>query len=98
MFVSISRYRVKPGMEQALKEHNEEWKATIRPNTHGFISVHVYCNPKDSREWTSVATFVDQYSEMLNANSSDHRAWYRHMLEMIEAPPQYWQGELVQEG
>ena len=98
MFVSISRYRVKTGMEQALMEHNEEWKTSIRPDTLGFISVHVYKNPKDSRDWTSVATFVDQYSEMANANSTDHKLWYRRMLEMVEEPPQYWQGEMVQEG
>jgi len=98
MFVTISRYRVKAGMEQALKDHNEEWKASIRPQTLGFISVHVYANPKEARDWTSVATFVDQYSEMVNANSTDHKLWYRRMLELVEEPPQYWQGELVQEG
>ena len=98
MFVSISRYRVKAGMETALKDHNEEWKNSVRPNTLGFISVHVYRNPKDAAEWTSVATFVDQYSEMANANSTDHKLWYRRMLEMLDGPPVYWQGELVQEG
>ena len=98
MFVSISRYRVKPGMEEELKDHNDEWKNSIRPQTLGFISVHVFKNPKDPRDWTSVATFVDQYSEMANANSTDHKLWYRRMLEMLEAPPAYWQGELVQEG
>jgi heme-degrading monooxygenase HmoA len=98
MFVSISRYRVKAGMEEDLKAHNEEWKNSIRPQATGFISVHVYKSPKDPREWTSVATFVDQYSENLNANSTDHKLWYRRMLEMLEAPPEYWQGELVQEG
>jgi antibiotic biosynthesis monooxygenase (ABM) superfamily enzyme len=98
MFVSISHYRVKPGLEEALKEHNEEWKDTIRHQTSGFISVHVYKNPKDPAEWTSVAMFVDQYSEMANANSTDHKLWYRRMLDMLEDPPVYWQGELVQEG
>jgi len=98
MFVSISRYRVRAGMEQALKDHNEEWKVSIRPETQGFISVHVYSDPKHPREWTSVAVFVDQYSEMLNANSTDHKLWYRRMLELLEEPPAYWQGELVQEG
>lgn len=98
MFVSISRYRVKPGMEDALKKHNEEWKVTVRPLTHGFISVHVYKNPKSEREWASVATFVDEYSEMVNANSREHKQWYRRMLEMLEDTPTYWHGELVQEG
>lgn len=98
MFVSISRYRVKPGMEEALKDHNEDWKVTVRPQTHGFISVHVYRNPKDQREWTSVATFVDEYSEMVNANSREHKLWYRRMMELLEEPPKYWHGELVQEG
>jgi len=98
MFVSISRYRVKAGQEQALREHNEEWKNNIRPNTQGFISVHVYTNPKDAHDWTSVATFVDQYSEVVNANSTDHKLWYRRMLEMLEAPPTYWAGDLIQEG
>jgi heme-degrading monooxygenase HmoA len=98
MFVSISRYRVKPGLEEELKSHNEEWKASIRTQVAGFISVHVYKNPKDPLEWTSVATFVDQYSEMANANSTEHKLWYRRMVEMLDAPPVYWQGELVQEG
>ena|SRR5579862_2705214 len=98
MFVSISRYRLKPGMEEALKKHNEEWKESVRPTTHGFISVQVFRNPKDPLEWTSVAMFVDQYSEMVNANSREHQLWYRRMLELVERPPQYWQGELVQEG
>jgi quinol monooxygenase YgiN len=98
MFVSISRYRVKPGQEQALKDHNEDWKLNVRPETHGFISVQVFSNPKNRLEWTSVATFVDQYSEMLNANSTDHKLWYRRMLEMLDGPPEYWSGELVQEG
>jgi len=77
MFVSISRYRVKPGMEEALRDHNEEWKNSIRHQALGFISVHVFKSPKDSAEWTSVAMFVDQYSEMANANSTDHKLWYR---------------------
>ena len=98
MFVSISRYRVKAGMEEALREHNEEWKGSIRHQALGFISVHVFKNPKDHLEWTSVAMFTDQYAEMANANSQEHKLWYRRMLEMLEAPPVYWQGELVQEG
>jgi len=98
MFVTISRYRVKAGMEQDLKDHNEEWKLNIRPQTTGFISVQVYQNPKDSRDWTSVATFVDQYSEVVNANSADHKQWYKLMLEMLEGPPEEWSGEMVQEG
>ena len=98
MFVSISRYRVKAGMEEALKQHNEDWKTRIRPNTAGFIGVHVYRNPKNKREWTSIATFVDQYSEMVNAESNEHRQWYKTMLEMVDEPPHYWQGELLQEG
>ena len=98
MYVSISRYRVKAGMEETLQEHNEAWKRDIRHHSLGFISVHVYRNPKDSREWTSVATFVDEYSEMANANDPEHKKWYRSWLEMLEKPPVYWQGELVQEG
>lgn len=98
MFVSISRYRVKAGLERGLQEHNEAWKDTIRPRASGFISVHVYRNAKDPAEWTSVATFVDQYAENENANSPEHKQWYRQMLELLEAPPVYWQGDLVQEG
>jgi quinol monooxygenase YgiN len=97
MYVTILRFRVKPGMEEALHDHNEEWKATVRHKVEGFISVHVYKNPKDSRDWTHVATFVDQVAEMMSAENTEHRLWYKHMLEMIEGPPQVWHGELIQE-
>ncbi|MHB8619851.1 MAG: antibiotic biosynthesis monooxygenase family protein [Chloroflexota bacterium] len=98
MYVSIFRYRVKPGMEATLREHNEEWKRTIRQSAPGFISVHVYSNPRKPLEWTHVATFVDRIAEMQNANSPEQRKWYRKMVEMLDEPPQVWEGELIQEG
>ena len=98
MYVTIFRYRVKAGMEQALKDHNNEWKRTIQPELRGFISVQVFKSRLDPLEWTHVATFVDRYAEMENANHLGHRMWYRHMLEMLEQPPKVWEGELIQEG
>ncbi|MGH2366060.1 MAG: antibiotic biosynthesis monooxygenase family protein [Chloroflexota bacterium] len=98
MYMTILRYRVREGQEEALREHNEEWKRTIRPKATGFISSYVYRSRVEAREWTNIATFVDRDAEMENANNVDHRLWYRHMLEMVEAKPVVWEGELIQEG
>ncbi len=96
--MTILRYRVRQGMEEALKEHNEEWKRSVRPRARGFIASYVYRSRKDPREWTNIATFVDRDAEMENAENHDHRLWYQHMLEMVEAVPTVWEGELIQEG
>lgn len=98
MYMTILRYRVRAGMEDALKEHNEEWKRTIRPQASGFINSYVYRSRLNPREWTNIATFVDRESEMENANNTEHRLWYQHMLEMLEERPEVWEGELIQEG
>jgi heme-degrading monooxygenase HmoA len=94
MWGTIARMRVKPGHERALMEMMSEDLAQNRPP--GFVSSLVYRSAGDPQEYWLAVAFESEEAYRKNADSPDQDAEYRRMLEHLEEPPEWHDGEIVQ--
>ncbi len=91
MYGTVARMRVKPGAESALVATMGD-DVTRVP---GFVSAQVYRSDADPQElWLAVA-FTDRESYRANADNPEQDQRYREMRQLLEADPEWHDGEIV---
>jgi hypothetical protein len=87
MFGTIGHFRVKSGHEAQLRTLNEEWERTVRPTIPGLI-VGIFGRPSGRPgEMVSVILMQDEATYRALAARPEQDAWYRRMIEHLEAEP-----------
>lgn len=94
MWGTVARMRVKSGHEQAILEATSEDMAESPPP--GMVSTLIYRSAEDSREYWLVAAFESEEAYRSNAASPEQDKSYRSLLEHLEGPPEWHDGEVVQ--
>ena len=94
MFGTIGRARVKPGHAEDLQAMLSEWKTTIRPLVPGaFLELSGHqANDEDSIVFVALAQDEQTYRDLAALPEQD--AFYRRMLEHLEAEPTWEDVEL----
>ena len=92
MYGTVAHMRIKPGMDDALKAYVEESGGRTIP---GSVAVYVYRMDADPQEIYMAVVFESKESYVANADSPDQDADYRRMLEFLEGPPDWHDGEIV---
>lgn len=92
MYGTVARVRLKPGMEERLRE---QFRAFERAKVPGEIAEYLYRMDKDTREYFLVVLFKDKASYTANADSPEQDARYRKMAELFEGEPEWHDGEVV---
>jgi hypothetical protein len=64
----------------------------------GLIQTTVYRMDDDAREYYMAVVFRDKESYVKNADSPEQDARYREMLALLEAGPEWHDGEVVYQG
>lgn len=93
MYGSVYKMRVKPGKEQDLIKLMEEWDRERRPKVKGARGGIIY--RLDKGGVMGVAVFDSKADYEANANSSEQDATYRRMRELLEADPEWNDGEVI---
>ena len=96
MYGSIFRMKVKPGQEQRVVEALEEWERERKPKVKGVVASFLMKPDKQSGDLIGVAVFQDKVSYVANADSPEQDRWYRKLRELLEADPQWEDGEYLQ--
>lgn len=92
MYGTVARFRVKPGMESKLDELGRRFDELHVPGHLGEI---VYQMDKDGNEYYQAVLFESKEAYVANASSPEQDARYRELLELLEGPPDWHDGEIV---
>ena len=94
MFGTVYRMRPKPGTETAIKDllrrEDEE-----RTTPTGFIAGYLFRSRSRPGELIGVAVFDSEASYRKNANDPEQDRWYRRLRELLEADPEWNDGEVL---
>lgn len=91
MYGTIARMHLKPGMEQRLMALSQAEMQVIP----GITATYVYRMDSDSNEYYVVVMFTSREAYVANANSPEQHARYLEFMELMDAEPQWHDGEIV---
>jgi hypothetical protein len=94
MFGTIGHVRIKDGHESALTDLMDEWRVSIRPRVPGTF-LNLFGRSVDRPgEAVFVALAEDEPTYRTLADMPEQDAWYRRLLDHIEAEPDWEDVEL----
>lgn len=92
MYGTVARYTVKPGAEQKLLEFEASVRQVEMP---GFVAEFILRTDADPSECYEVVVFESKEAYFGLANSPEQDARYRKRLELLEAEPEWHDGEII---
>ena len=92
MYGTVARFRVKTGMEEKFLAMT---KSEDQIGIPGHINTTVYRMDADSREYYMVVRFESKDAYTKNADSPEQDARYREFVELLEAEPEWHDGEII---
>jgi quinol monooxygenase YgiN len=92
MYGTIARLRVKPGMEARFASLFAELESVEVP---GAIGEYLYRMDEAGSEYYMAVAFADKDSYLANADSPAQDARYRQLRALLEADPEWHDGEIV---
>ncbi len=91
MYGTIATLRIKPGMEAELERLSREANADIP----GFTFQHVYRMDADAQTLYLAVGFESEAAYRQNAESPEQHARYEAYRALLEADPEWHDGEIV---
>jgi hypothetical protein len=95
MFGTIYRMRPKPDQTGRIADHFRRWERERRPVVDGMVSGFLFRPKADSRDLIGVAVFDSEASFRRNADDPDQDRWYRSLREMLDADPEWNDGDVL---
>ena len=96
MYGTIGHYRVKPGMEEQLRQLLEEQGRTFESGqVQGFVATYGYRMDADQNDIYLAVVFASKEAYWANARSPEQDARYRQLLPLLEREPEWHDGEIV---
>ena len=92
MYGTVSRMRMKPGMEERMRQTMMGYESMAVP---GMIGSLVYQMDADPQEYLLVVVFKDKETYFANANSPEQNARYEEMSDMLDGAPEWHDGEIL---
>ena len=92
MYGTVARFRVKPGMLDAMVAWDEQFAANAPP---GYVAHYVYQTDEDANEFFVAVLFESREAYVANADSPEQNDQYVKWRELLEADPEWHDGEIV---
>ena len=92
MYGTVARMRIKPGMEERLKQVGRQAAEADIP---GFVFEHVYRLDGKSNEYVLVVGFENKAAYDANAKSPEQHARYMEYRALLDGEPEWQDGEIV---
>ncbi|MBI1884740.1 MAG: hypothetical protein HYS09_00190 [Chloroflexi bacterium] len=96
MYGSVFRIKPKAGKEQDVIRMMEEWNRERRPKVRGALGGYLY--KLDNGGMMAVAMFESKEAYVANAEDPGQDQWYRQFRDLLEADPEWNDGEVVVRG
>ena len=95
MYGTVFRMKVSRGQEQKVAQIFEEWDRERKPNVPGALGGFLLKPDNKSGELIGVAIFQDKAAYMANADDPEQDRWYRRLRELLQADPEWQDGEYL---
>ena len=95
MYGTIFRLNVRRGQESKVADLFQEWERERKPNVKGAVGGLLLNPDAKSGELIGVAVFEDKASYLANGDDPEQHQWYLRLRELLEADPQWEDGEYV---
>ena len=92
MYGTVARMRMKPGMDARYADLEREFEARQVP---GFVAQVTYRMDADPNEVYLAVVFESKEAYVANANDPAQDAMYRKFREVLEADPEWHDGEII---
>ena len=92
MYGTVARMRLKPGAEEKMRELMRSYETL---NIPGQRATYVYRMENDPNMFMMAVIFDDRASYVANANSPEQNARYLQMVDLLEGPPEWHDGEIT---
>ena len=96
MYGTIYQLRPKPGKEADVVALMNEWDRDRRPKVKGSLAGYLY--KLDKGGLMGAVVFESKEAYVANANDPEQDAWYRRLRDLLEADPEWNDGEIVSGG
>jgi antibiotic biosynthesis monooxygenase len=92
MYGTVAKIRVKAGREGDLVAHLDKYRAGL---AQGFVASAFYRADDGDAHWLAVV-FESKEAYQANADSPEQDARYREFRELLDADPEWHDGEVLQ--
>jgi quinol monooxygenase YgiN len=92
MYGTVARMKAKSGAEPQLAEQMRIFEAA---HVEGAVGSYVYRMDSDPSEYYLAVIFTSKEAYVANANAPEQDARYRQLLQFLETPPEWHDGEIV---
>ena len=91
MYGTVARFRIKPDVEAKLDEVMKTYEGERIP---GMIDEWIYRSDEDPRTYYMTVLFESKESYVRNADSPEQDERYRRFRALLEADPEWHDGEV----
>jgi hypothetical protein len=95
MFGTIYNMRPKPGQEQAVAELHRRWERERRPKVNGMVAAYAFKPRRNLDQLMGVVVFDCEAHYYQNADDPEQDRWYRQLRELLEADPEWIDGDVL---
>jgi len=95
MYGTIARMRPKPGQTKAIVAMMEEWERTRRSKIKGAVATYVYKPDRKPDELVMAVVFQDKKTYRANADDPEQDKWYQRFRALLQADPEWEDGEII---
>lgn len=92
MYGTIARLRLKSGAKDELSQLAHDYRAV---NIPGLVFEHIYRMDAGGNEYFMVVAFESREAYLANANSPEQHDRYLRFRELLEADPEWHDGEII---
>jgi quinol monooxygenase YgiN len=92
MYGTVARMRLKAGAEEQMRALNARYRANPVP---GMVATYPYRMDADPQEYYLAVVFESKEAYLANAQSPAQHARYEEMLALLEGPPEWHDGEIL---
>jgi hypothetical protein len=85
----------KPGKAGAVEEHMRRWQRERRPKVAGVVAGYLLMSRAHPGDLVGVAVFDSEENYRKNADDPEQDRWYRELRALLEADPEWNDGELL---
>jgi len=91
MYGTVARMKIKPGKEKDFIAFGERGQT----DTPGFLSMKVYKSDSDPGEYFLTVVFESKEAYEKNAASPEQNAQYEEYRALLDADPEWHDGEII---
>ncbi len=97
MYGMLYRLQPRQGQEQMVLDSLFRWEQEILPIVTGFVGGYIYQpQPGSDAEIVGIFLFAEQADYARTQADPQHVQWYQNLLLLIEAVPEYGEGEFTE--